>query len=44
VEKLKYGRARTPFLKPGDVVRIAAIAEDGSSVFGDIVQTVEVVG
>lgn len=40
VEKLKYGRARTPFLKPGDVVRIGAMAE-GKSVFGDIVQTVK---
>lgn len=39
VEKLKYGRARTPFLKPGDLVRIAAIA-DGKSAFGDIAQTV----
>ncbi|MGV8856663.1 MAG: fumarylacetoacetate hydrolase family protein [Devosia sp.] len=39
VEKLKYGRARTPFLKPGDSVRIAAIA-DGRSVFGDIDQKV----
>lgn len=40
VEKLKYGRARTPFLKPGDVVRIGAIAADGVSTFGDITQTV----
>ena len=39
VEKLKYGRARTPFLKPGDTVRIGAIS-DGRSVFGDIDQTV----
>lgn len=39
VEKLKYGRARTPFLKPGDMVRIGA-AVSGQSVFGDIVQTV----
>ena len=40
VEKLKYGRARTPFLKPGDTVRIGALAADGRSVFGDIVQAV----
>lgn len=40
VEKLKYGRARTPFLKPGDTVRIGAVASDGKSVFGDIVQAV----
>ena len=40
VEKLKYGRARTPFLKPGDTVRIGAVSADGKSTFGDIVQTV----
>jgi len=39
VEKLKFGRARTPFLKPDDVVRIGAML-DAQSVFGDIVQTV----
>lgn len=39
VEKLKYGRARTPFLKPGDTVRIGALSE-GKAVFGDIIQTV----
>ena len=39
VENLKYGRARTPFLKPGDTVRIGAVADD-RSVFGDIKQTV----
>ena len=40
VEKIKYGRARTPFLKPGDVVRIGAVGADGQSVFGDIEQKV----
>ncbi len=40
VEKLKYGRARTPFLKPGDTVRIGAVSADGKSTFGDIMQTV----
>ena len=40
VEKLKYGRARTPFLKPGDVVRIGAISASGESVFGDMLQKV----
>lgn len=40
VEKLKYGRARTPFLKPGDVVRIGALDVAGKSVFGDIAQRV----
>jgi fumarylacetoacetate (FAA) hydrolase len=39
VEKLKYGRARTPFLAPGDTVRIRAMDAD-RSVFGDIVQEV----
>ena len=39
-EKAKYGRARTPFLKPGDRVRIAAVDSEGHSVFGDIDQVV----
>jgi fumarylacetoacetate (FAA) hydrolase len=39
VEKLKYGRARTPFLKPGDSVRIGAMSAE-TSVFGDIIQSV----
>lgn len=42
VEKLKYGRARTPFLKPGDTIRIGAVA-DGKSIFGDIAQKVVLV-
>ena len=41
VEKIKYGRARTPFLKLGDVVRIGAVGADGQSVFGDIEQRVK---
>ena len=40
VEKIKYGRARTPFLKPGDTLRIGAVGTDGRSVFGDISQSV----
>jgi fumarylacetoacetate (FAA) hydrolase len=40
VEKLKYGRARTPFLKPGDTISIGAVSAEGKSTFGDIVQTV----
>ncbi|HEV7344714.1 MAG TPA: fumarylacetoacetate hydrolase family protein [Devosia sp.] len=40
VEKLRYGRARTSFLKTGDTVRIGAVSADGTSVFGDINQTV----
>ncbi|HEY8577563.1 MAG TPA: fumarylacetoacetate hydrolase family protein [Devosia sp.] len=43
VEKLKYGRARTPFLKPGDAVRIRAVDALGRSVFGDIDQKVALV-
>lgn len=40
VEKLKYGRARTPFLKAGDLVRIGAVNPEGRTVFGDILQKV----
>lgn len=40
VEKIKYGKARTPFLKPGDIVRIGATGADGQTVFGDIEQRV----
>lgn len=39
-EKARYGRPRTPFLAPGDRVRIAALERDGRSVFGDIDQRV----
>ena len=39
-EKVKFGKARTPFLKAGDVVRIGAVGSDGRSVFGDIEQRV----
>lgn len=41
-EKAKYGRARTPFLKAGDQVRIGALGGDGKSVFGDINQAVQI--
>jgi fumarylacetoacetate (FAA) hydrolase len=40
VEKQKYGRSRTPFLKPGDRVRIAAIDAAERPAFGTIDQTV----
>lgn len=40
VEKLKYGRARTPFLKVGDSIRIGAVDAAGSAIFGDISQAV----
>ncbi len=42
VEKLKYGKARTPFLKSGDRVRIAAVSTDGIPVFGEIDQIVTI--
>lgn len=41
VEKIKYGRARTPFLKAGDRVVIAAIDAAETPVFGSISQTVK---
>lgn len=40
VEKLKIGKARTPFLKIGDRVRINAVDAEGRSVFGSIDQQV----
>lgn len=42
LEKLKYGRARTPFLKAGDRVRIAAVDAEERPVFGIIDQIVTV--
>jgi fumarylacetoacetate (FAA) hydrolase len=42
VEKAKYGRARTPFLKAGDQVRIAAVDAEERPVFGVIDQTVTI--
>jgi fumarylacetoacetate (FAA) hydrolase len=41
-EMLEQGAATTPFLRPGDHVRIDMLAPDGTSVFGSIDQ--EVVG
>ena len=40
MEKLKYGRSRTPFLKRGDRVRIAAVDSADRPVFGAIDKTV----
>lgn len=42
VEKQKYGRARTPFLKAGDRVRIAAVDLEERPVFGMIDQVVTI--
>ncbi|GGF28724.1 2-keto-4-pentenoate hydratase [Youhaiella tibetensis] len=40
VEKLKYGKARTPFLKEGDRVTIAIVDSAGTPVVGSIDQRV----
>jgi fumarylacetoacetate (FAA) hydrolase len=39
-ETIEYGAPRTPFLKPGDRVRIDMLADDGTSIFGAIEQEV----
>jgi fumarylacetoacetate (FAA) hydrolase len=39
-EKAKFGRARTPFLQPGDKVRIAAVGSNGQTPFGSTDQEV----
>ena len=41
VETILGGAAKTPFLKPGDRVRIEMLGADGRSIFGAIDQTVE---
>jgi 2-keto-4-pentenoate hydratase/2-oxohepta-3-ene-1,7-dioic acid hydratase in catechol pathway len=40
VETLREGAPRTPFLRPGDRVRIWMADRDGRSIFGDIDQRV----
>ncbi len=40
VETLRYGEPRTPYLKPGDRIRIEMLDENGASIFGAIEQTV----
>lgn len=40
-EKARFGKARTPFLKPGDTVKIEATSVDGQTIFGAINQRVE---
>jgi fumarylacetoacetate (FAA) hydrolase len=42
VEKVKYGRARTAYLKSGDMVRITALDTADREVFGAIEQSVSV--
>ncbi|MCD7059609.1 fumarylacetoacetate hydrolase family protein [Pelagibacterium xiamenense] len=44
VEKIKIGKARTPFLKSGDRVHIEAVDAEGRSVFGAIDQKVTLLG
>jgi len=44
VESLLDGQARTPFLKPGDRVRIEMSDESGRSIFGAIEQVVTATG
>ncbi|KKB09080.1 fumarylacetoacetate hydrolase family protein [Devosia chinhatensis] len=43
-EKAKFGKARTPFLKPGDVVRIQALGASGTFPLGSIEQGVKLLG
>jgi fumarylacetoacetate (FAA) hydrolase len=43
VETILRGKAETPFLKPGDTVRIEMLDEGRHSIFGAIEQTVEAV-
>jgi fumarylacetoacetate (FAA) hydrolase len=40
VETMLHGEPRTPFLKPGDTVRIEMLDGEGASIFGAIEQTV----
>jgi fumarylacetoacetate (FAA) hydrolase len=42
VETILHGHARTPFLAPGDVVRIQMVDSRGASLFGSIEQAVVV--
>ncbi|MGB7373959.1 fumarylacetoacetate hydrolase family protein [Pontixanthobacter sp.] len=40
IETINYGAARTPFMKPGDTVKVEMKDKDGHSIFGAIKQTV----
>ena len=44
VETLLEGQPRTPFLRPGDIVRIEMLDEHGRSIFGAIEQEVRMTG
>jgi fumarylacetoacetate (FAA) hydrolase len=41
VEALRQGRAQTPFMRFGDVVRIEMFDAEGASIFGAIEQAFE---
>lgn len=41
IEKIASGEFKTPFMSPGDVVRIEMLDRSGHSIFGAIEQTVE---
>ena len=43
-EMLEHGEVKTPFLAPGDRVRIEVLSPDGTSVFGAIEQSVSAAG
>ena len=43
IETIAAGAAKTPFMKPGDTVRIEMHDSTGHSIFGAIEQTVEAV-
>ena len=40
LEKIETGEFRTPFMKPGDRIRIEMKGEDGANLFGAIEQEV----
>jgi fumarylacetoacetate (FAA) hydrolase len=44
IETIETGKPHTPFLQPGDKIRIEIIGVDGLSIFGAIEQTVRVCG
>lgn len=44
VETILCGKPETPFLKPGDTVRIEMLDDHHHTLFGAIEQTVEAVG
>ncbi|HBN94113.1 MAG TPA: 2-keto-4-pentenoate hydratase, partial [Hyphomonas sp.] len=41
IEKIATGEFKTPFMSPGDVVRMEMLDKSGHSIFGAIEQTVE---